>query len=277
VRRAQRFFCVSVLVLVSPPCVASAQPDAAIGSESTCVTCHEQEDDEEMVVPVAEWRESVHARHSVSCDACHGGDPHEQDADLSMAEEAGFLESPSWREMADYCGVCHEAIGESWTIGSLGRRARTGTRVASCGTCHMSDGHRIVESVPEDILISERCPRCEALEGADVLFDQVSALASLHSEVMAGARAVEAKGINAVPLYRDLEAAHGGFATTLHRFEQGLIEPEALAARSALENVALRVREDEREAANRRRYGTIVLVTLSLLLFSLISIRRRLP
>lgn len=272
----QRLCLLALLACVLVPwSQAAAAPDT--GADSTCVSCHEQEEDEEMVVPVVEWRESVHAEHGVSCDACHGGDPHEEDADLSMSEEAGFLDNPSWREMADYCGACHEAIGESWTLGDLGRRASQGTRVASCDTCHMSDGHRIVESLPEDLLIGERCARCEPLQEAEGLVAQVSRIAALEARATKGAQEVEVMGINAMPLFRDVDAVHDSFTTTLHRFERGLIEPEGFAARVALEAIELRALDDQREAISRREYGTAVLVALSLVLVSLFWIRRRLP
>ena len=32
--------------------------------KDTCISCHAEEDEDEMVVPVAEWRESIHAEAS---------------------------------------------------------------------------------------------------------------------------------------------------------------------------------------------------------------------
>ena len=63
-----------------------------------CVSCHAEEEDSDLSTPVEEWRRSVHAEAEVSCDGCHGGNPHEEDEELSMDEgDAGFLGAPAGR------------------------------------------------------------------------------------------------------------------------------------------------------------------------------------
>lgn len=265
------------LQLVWALLLAAAAPGAAQlldpEAESTCITCHEQED-EELAVSVPEWRESVHALHEVSCDGCHGGDPREEDADLSMSEEAGFLDNPSWTEMTDYCGVCHEGIAASYRLGYLGRNLREGVRVATCATCHMADGHRIVESRPEEILTAERCPHCLGVDDPQSELARLHEVRALELATAAQVRAAGDKGMDVMGLDAGRRAAHASWMLSVHRFHDEFIEPALRVARAELAEVRSTAIEYERRADERRRYGAVVLGALGLLLVSLVLMRR---
>jgi hypothetical protein len=242
---------------------------APVDEESTCVSCHEVEEDEAMVVPVPEWRESVHAEHLVSCDACHGGDPRLEDGDESMSEEAGFLDNPSWTELADYCGVCHEGIGESYTAGRFGRAIEDGVRVATCATCHMQDGHRIVTSSPGQLITSETCPDCPTLA------DPAAALAVLEStraaatELALGIAGVEQKGIDLTDFRRDLRQVHASFARSVHEFDDAGIDAARALAVTQYSGIGEQVAALDREADSRLRLGFALLAALALLFVAL--------
>ncbi len=254
---------------------APAQP-AREPRESTCITCHEFEEEEELSRSVPEWRESVHARHEVSCDACHGGDPREEDADLSMSEEAGFLENPAWMEMADYCGVCHESLAARYTSGVFGELLRAGVRVPSCATCHMSEGHRISPSRPDELLSGERCPSCAELENAREALRWLREIRGRERGVGELIGAVAHKGINLRDLMSGMGEVHRVFAEAVHEFDPGVIEAAGLLAAtqlSALEEGAL---ASDLRVTRRRRYGVALLVSLGVLLVSLVIFRRTL-
>jgi hypothetical protein len=258
--------------------------------ESTCVTCHEDEEaglperirveqgevvwvELELALPVAEWRPSIHAAHEVSCDACHGGDPFEPDEDLSMSEEAGFLELPGWRDMTEHCGVCHEDIAERFERGRLGRALEAGERVATCDTCHMYRGHYIVEASPEEILVHERCPSCL---GA---VDPGAALATLHSlrtrerEVEQRADAAERAGIELGDLRQELSGLSTHFSETLHEFDDDALKRASAAAHARLEALDELAARFEDQARRRRRYGTFVVAALGSILLGLLGYR----
>jgi hypothetical protein len=260
--------------------------------ESTCVSCHEAEEADQptrrtvelgaalrfevaFATPVREWRESVHAEHDVSCDGCHGGDPHEPDEELSMSEEAGFLENPSWTEMAAFCGVCHEALAESFAAGRFGRLAGEGVRVATCDTCHMAEGHRIRAARPEELrLAAERCASCAPLEGADELVAELRDLREREARLLERAAAVEASGIELADVRAELLAMRAGIASALHGFEpehQRAARAAALERYLTLDELTGRL---ARQARARRGYGQVLLAALSLLLCALWAAQR---
>jgi hypothetical protein len=253
-----------------------ALPAFAQQDESTCVTCHELEVDESLALPVPEWRESVHAEHLVSCDACHGGDPRLEDGDESMSEEAGFLDNPSWTEMADYCGVCHEAIAERFTAGRFGRSILEGVRVATCATCHMQDGHRILVAAPEQIVTSDRCPGCPGVADADRWIELLRGLRASHDRLFARIAAVEAKGVELTDFRRRAGAVHETLVGSVHEFDDDSFDAAAFQAAREYKGLAERVSVVHGEADARVRLGVGLIAALVLLFGALLALLRSL-
>lgn len=118
-----------------------------------CVSCHAEEEDSDLSTPVEEWRRSVHAEAEVSCDGCHGGNPHEEDEELSMDEgDAGFLGAPGWADVSEFCEACHEEILDAYHQSVVGTIIEEGVKAAVCTTCHMHEGHAIAHADPREIL-----------------------------------------------------------------------------------------------------------------------------
>jgi hypothetical protein len=240
-----------------------------VDDESTCVTCHEVEADEVMALPVPEWRESVHAVHQVSCDACHGGDPRLEDGDDSMSEEAGFLDNPSWTEMAEYCGVCHEAIAESYTAGRYGRGIEQGVRVPTCATCHMQDGHRTLVSKPDELITAETCPGCPSLSDPEAALAALVECRGAATELALRIDAVERKGIELTDFRRNLRQVQASFARSVHEFDDAGIDAARALAVTQYNGIGEQVAALDREADSRLRLGFALLAALALLFVAL--------
>jgi len=254
---------------------AFAQPDAW-QDESTCVTCHEVEPSEALSISVPEWRESIHAEHLVSCDACHGGDPRLEDADESMSEEAGFLDNPSWTEMADYCGVCHEEAAAHFHSGSFGRAMREGVRVATCATCHMQDGHRIVASVPEQVVTSENCPGCPSVADVDHWLRILRQAHVADETLLASIAAVESQGIELADFRGRARDARETLAAVVHEFDDDRIDEAALLFVGEYEQLSEEISVLQREADDRIRLGIGLIAALTLLFVALLAMLRNL-
>ena len=263
----------ALAILLALP--AFAETDAW-QDEGTCVTCHEVEPSESLAISVPEWRESIHAEHLVSCDACHGGDARLEDADDSMSEEAGFLDNPSWTEMADYCGVCHEAAAEHFTAGRFGRAIREGVRVATCATCHMQDGHRIVASVPEQIVTAQTCPGCPSVADADHWLHILRRTRAADETLLASIAAVEAQGIELADFRGRAGEARKALAGAVHEFDDARIDEAALVFAAEYEQLAEQVSGLQQEASARMRLGGGLIAALALLFVALLAMLRSL-
>ena len=266
---------------------ATGSPAAPSDGGSTCVSCHLEEEagltegvleaggtlrvEFAFSAPTHEWMDSIHAVHEVSCDGCHGGDPHEPDEELSMSEEAGFLENPSWTEMGEFCGVCHEAVAASYARGVFGRAMDEGVRVATCDTCHMSDGHRIRAAQPEELLSTRRCPSCLQVEDADDLVRSLAELRALHTAVAMRVGGVEARGLELADVASELVVLRTSIADIVHAFEPTLILIADAEARERYQVLDAKAEAAEAQLVGRRRSGLVLLGALALLFLALLG------
>ena len=233
----------------------AANPAGASAQLDTCVSCHAELEEDELRDVVPEWRQSVHADHEVTCDACHGGDPREPDADLSMSEESGFLELPSWREMADHCGLCHEAVAAGFSAGAFGQELRAGQFVPTCDTCHMAHGHLIGRAVPQQLLLDGRCPQCRPVPEASALVELLTSRRRTEREARRTLGSVETDGISLGDLRSDLEALQRGRALALHEFSPDSLRSNLLQSTPELDQIRARLDDFAHRTQERRRYS----------------------
>jgi hypothetical protein len=267
---------IALVALALALLTAAGAADAAVDPPAdACVACHEEDDDETVSNPVPEWRHSVHAAAEVSCDGCHGGDPHAVDEDAAHDEDAGFIGTPGWREMPPFCGACHESIAEAFEGGAFGSAYHGDAVPPSCATCHMSEGHDTQPAELDEILPDPLPPR---LRRAPVVAESRDALRPLAEREHAVAVAVAALARRALPptdLDLELARLRGEWLPRFHRFEPVALadsEPRSLAALGALE---ARTASLEQEAGRRGRLGVAGLAAFGALFALLGAARRR--
>jgi len=134
----------------------------AKGETSACIQCHSSEDmDPEMHEIVRQWKESWHAKNSISCHDCHGGAP--EDASMSMMHQRGFKGSPEKIEVPEFCGTCHIAIMNNYLKSGHGRTMCDAAEGPNCVTCH---GSHTIQQANMDIINEQRCSQCHTYERA---------------------------------------------------------------------------------------------------------------
>ena len=75
---------------------------ASAADKDTCFECHTIMEGMSEV-----FKDDVHFHNQQSCNACHGGDPKEEDQNLSMGASRGFKVRVTRAGVPDYCGHCH--------------------------------------------------------------------------------------------------------------------------------------------------------------------------
>ena len=242
--------------------------------DTSCVSCHLDEEDPDLSAPVEEWRHSVHAVAEVSCDACHGGDPFEEDEELSMdEEEAGFLGAPGWADVPDFCGACHEEILDAYRESVMAGRIDEGERVAECTTCHMSDGHAISDAIPSEILTEERCGECHDPARAIVLRDLLVDLGARIGS--ARERLDEIRDmIDVSVLDRELEEIRWRAVVAAHTYDRDKISDVSSVAGERLEGLSVTTRVRAEQAAFRQRLGFGVVGFLFVTCLGVIGLQR---
>jgi len=75
--------------------------------KNTCITCHQEEIDEDNTRLVEDFQKSVHATRGIGCEGCHGGDPSAEDAEDAMNKAAGYVGIPARYQIPAMCAKCH--------------------------------------------------------------------------------------------------------------------------------------------------------------------------
>ena len=71
--------------------------------KDSCFECHSVIEGTSVI-----FKDDVHYRHAISCADCHGGDPKEDDQNLSMSAKRGFKIRVTRQATPGYCGRCHK-------------------------------------------------------------------------------------------------------------------------------------------------------------------------
>ena len=153
--------------------------NTAVGQDN-CLDCHlELEEDAALAMA-----EDVHAQAGISCADCHGGDPTveivDDDYELAMDPDKGFIGIPEVRDIPEMCGRCHgdaafmrqydpnisvDQLDQYWTS-VHGRKLREGaTDVAQCASCHHAHGVLSAKDPRSPVYptrIPETCGACHA-------------------------------------------------------------------------------------------------------------------
>jgi len=257
-------------LLLATATVAEAPQEAP----NTCIGCHVEEEDEELSAPVAEWRRSVHARAEVTCDACHGGDPLEEDEELSMSEDdAGYVGAPSWSEVPAFCGACHEEILEGYSESVMAEHLEEGERVAVCTTCHMSEGHAIVSQTPREILTEERCGECHDADRAIALRDVLEKTSARIATVDQQVERVRGR-IDTGRLDRELREIRKRHLVIAHTYDLDRISEVAQVCDERLQAVTSQADELIQEVRFRRNLGGGVVAFFIIASFGALRLER---
>jgi len=137
---------------------AHAADDKKTGN--SCVHCHSQLPGSSFVgVKSHSWTGSIHQKHGVTCDKCHGGDPR---APEQKEAHAGVLGSGNpgspvyFKNIPSMCGKCHEAEFYKFTQSLHYKRLELTGKGPECVTCHGS----MVTSILTPDTIAAVCERC---------------------------------------------------------------------------------------------------------------------
>ena len=151
------------------------------GQANTCVTCH-AELDGALSSPVEQVKGSVHDQAGLSCAGCHGGDPLEEDPELSMSRSKGFVGKPRPSQVPGFCAKCHSNpvfmrnFDPNYPVDQYDRYrssqhglslVKGDDKVATCISCHgihdikaASDPNSFVYP----LAVADKCGECHANE-----------------------------------------------------------------------------------------------------------------
>ncbi len=142
---------------------ASPSPlHAAAGKKTgnSCVDCHFQLPGSSFIGAKSHsWTGSVHQKHGVTCDKCHGGNPLAADQKAAHAGVLGSGDPQStvyFKNIPSTCGKCHGAELYKFTQSRHYKMLESAGKGPECVTCHGSMITRIL--MPDTLAaVCEQC------------------------------------------------------------------------------------------------------------------------
>lgn len=205
-------------------CVPHAVVAQGYPSDSTCINCHLDQEDERLLNPALLIQTDVHRTAGFGCLACHGGD---RPGRISPAESGGFLSKPTRAEIPELCGSCHsdaqfmrgfnptlrvdQELEYASSVHGQKLREEADTSVATCVSCHPAHDTR-PPSDPESSVhpanVATTCANCHAdstrMAGRDLPTDQFDEyVTGVHGQLM-----IEEGDLTA-PTCNDCHGNHG--------------------------------------------------------------------
>jgi hypothetical protein len=127
---------------------------------NSCVACHSQLLGSSFVGAKSHsWKGSVHEKHGVTCDNCHGGDPHasgQKEAHRGVFGSGDARSMVYFKNIPSTCGKCHGAEFYKFTQSLHYKRLESEGKGPECVTCHGS----MVTSIPTPETVAAVCERC---------------------------------------------------------------------------------------------------------------------
>lgn len=169
-------------------------------AKDSCFECHSVEEGTSIV-----FKDDIHYKYGISCADCHGGDPREDDPNLSMNASRGFKVRVTREDTPEYCGRCHgdAAFIHKYKPGqrtdqlALYRKSIHGAKLAggnkkaaNCVDCHGVHNIRAVDDPQSPAHPSHLAAKCGACHGEiAALFQQSRHARVFTSSEMAGCSA----------------------------------------------------------------------------------------
>ncbi len=265
------FVLLAVLCLSWTPAGSAAAQQAAV--PNTCVSCHAGLDDEDMSLPVAEWRRSVHNPAGIFCQDCHGGNPATMVEDEAHDVERDFVGLPDPYVLHELCGECHQVQMENYVPSPHGLE---GDFWPNCADCH--ENHEVVFPQASLISIPDNCEDCHEQETMDDFIALTDRGLEPVNEFRLAAAEIGAAGVPVDMILAQAALARDAY---IQRASHVFVLEEMVAVVDSLEQIYPRIQKEvdvaRTEVDTRRRFGWMFIGLFLVLAAVLWLYRRSLP
>jgi len=229
--------------------------------QDVCIECHSSYimKPEWKNIP-REWETSVHSQNGISCANCHGGDP--TDAENAMLPQKGFVGTPTYVQVPDFCGKCHVGILKNFQVSGHGRALRASGKGPNCVTCHGNHG---IRKASINIINEQLCTRCHSYERVKIMKQALFVTENKMYEIEKSLTALKSEGVFIEPEEKTFFSAQAQFRTLFHTEDVNLVKKKTDEFGAKLDEIQSRMQKTFQELRFRRDFsGYLMMIFIGL-------------
>lgn len=223
---------------------------------SACIECHTSDimKPEFKNIP-QEWKTSWHYENRVSCHDCHGGDT--KDAAMSMSPQRGFVGSPKYSDVPEFCGKCHVGILKNYIESGHGKALKPTGRGPNCVTCH---GSHNIQKANMDIINEGLCSRCHSYERAKIMKQALFLTEKRIRDIEKDIKRLKTDGVFTEEEEKDLFSTHAEFRTLFHTVDVSLIKERTDVFTKKLNLLENKIQNTFNELGFRKNFSAFLML-----------------
>ena len=223
---------------------------------SACIECHTSD----MINPdlkniPQDWKSSWHFQNDISCHDCHGGD--HEDAGMSMSHQRGFVGSPEYGDIPDFCGKCHVGILNNYLKSGHGKALKEKGTGPNCVTCH---GAHNIQKASIDIIYGRRCTQCHSYERAKVIKQALFLTENKMHEIENDLDRLNKAGVFAKEEKMSLFRTQAEFRTLFHTIDVSLVNESTDKFIKRLSVIEKKIKSNFNELQFRKKFSTFLML-----------------
>lgn len=227
--------------------------------ENLCISCHASDKMKpEFKAVVDAWQASWHAQNKISCENCHGGDP--KDAAMSMSRQRGFVGSPQYKEVPEFCGKCHIGILSNFLESGHGKALKTGGKAPNCVTCH---GSHNIQKASIDIISEQLCTKCHSYERAKIMKVALFLIEKKIAQLEQSLQELKQEGIYPEADEKSLFSTQAEFRTLFHTVDVNLVRSRTDEFTSKLDQIDKNLQATYRDLRFRKNFSAFLMLAFS--------------
>ena len=224
--------------------------------KDVCVECHSSD----MMKPEMrdiphEWEKSWHYQNGISCHDCHGGDP--QDAANAMSPERGFVETPKYTKIPEFCGKCHVGILKNFMESGHGIALKSSRKGPNCVTCH---GSHNIQKASIHIINEHLCTKCHSYERVKVMKQALFLTENKMNEIGKSLKELKARGIFTEEEEKNFFSTQAEFRILFHTEDVALVKKRTDEFTSKLNQIQVKNQKTFDELGFRRNFSAFLML-----------------
>jgi len=224
--------------------------------EDVCIECHSSEKMRpELRSVTEEWRTSWHAQNKIACHDCHGGDS--KDAALSMSRQRGFVGTPKYAEVPEFCGKCHIGILKNYLDSGHGKALKASAKGPNCVSCH---GSHNIQKASIDIINEQRCSKCHSYDRAKVMKQALFVTEKKIGELEDRFRRLRNEGVFDEEDERSFFSSQAEFRALFHTVDVALVKDRTDEFTKKLNLIEKEIEETFRELRFRKNLSAFFML-----------------